>query len=127
MPAMPHMTGRSDAARPQPRLGFVAATLQTRQCRAKALQGLPVPPLLDAREASLALPPPQVLVFDQPTECACKPLDVPSVRRIAVDAVTNEIGHTSHFAGDYDRKAGAHGFVHGKPPGFVLGGQHEYV
>ena len=77
--------------------------------------------------APLALPPPQALVFDQPTKCACKPLDVPSVRRIAVDAVMNEIGHTSHFAADHDRKAGAHGFVHGKPPGFVLRGQHEYV
>src|SRR5262245_59767110 len=126
MPAMPHMTGRSDAVRPQ-RLSFVAGMLQTRQRRANTLQGLSVAPLQDARETSLALATPQALIFDQPTECACKPLDVPSFRRIAVDVVTNEIGHTSHFAGDYDRKAGAHGFVHGKPPGFVLRGQHEYV
>ena len=101
--------------------------LQTRQRRANALQALLVAPLQDAREASLALPPPQAFVFDQAPKCACEPLDVPGCRRVAVHAVPNEIGHTTHFAGNHDRKAGAHGFVHGKPPGFVFRRQHEYV
>ena len=102
-------------------------TFQTRQRGSNALQALLVTPLQDARKACLALPPPQALVFDQPTECSCEALDVPGCRRVAVHAVPNEIGHTADFAGNHDGKAGAHGLVHGKPPGFVFRRQHEYV
>ena len=58
---------------------------------------------------------------------SCEALDVPGCRRVAVHAVPNEIGHTTDFAGNHDRKAGAHGFVHGKPPGFVFRRQHKHV
>jgi hypothetical protein len=73
------------------------------------------------------LPPPQIFIFDQALECACEPLGVSGRRRIAVQAILNQIGHTTYFARDYDGKSRAHGFVHGKPPGFVFRRQRENV
>src|SRR5262245_56357107 len=123
MPAMPHtneLPAISDAVRPQHRCCFETTALQTRQCGSNALQALRVTPLQNARKAGLALPPPLALVFDQPTECSREALDVPGSRRVTVHAILDKIGHTPDLAGNHDRKAGAHGFVHGEPPGFVL-------
>ena len=117
----------SDAVGPQHRLGFGTTTLQTRKRGANALQALLVAPLQDAREARSALPPPQAFVFDQALESACKPVDVPGCRRIAVHAVPNEIGHTTYFR-EKPRREGQRTWLRSRQaPGFVFRRQHEYV
>ena len=118
---------RLDIVRPQHRWGFDPAIWQARQRGANAFQALPITPLLDTREARLALPLPQVLVLDQTLESACELVDVPSGRRISVYAVLDEIGHTTDVASYYDGDARAHRLVHRKAPGFVFRGQYEYV
>src|SRR5215471_10771328 len=70
------VSARSDAVHPLLRDHRKRAKFQTRQCRPNPLQALPVPPLLYAREARLALTATQIFVFDQTPESACEAIDV---------------------------------------------------
>jgi hypothetical protein len=65
MPHIKELRAGLDAVRLQDGIASGAAKFQTRQSRADALQALRVAPLQDSREALPALPPSQVLVFDQ--------------------------------------------------------------
>src|SRR5262245_44341240 len=105
----------------------IRGNFQTCQCRPNALQALRVAPLLYARKADPALTATQIFVFDQTPDGTCEAVNSTARRRVAVIPVIRQVRDASRLAGDNNRKAGAHGFVHGKPPVLLYGWKHEYV